>query len=429
MLTIFSTIGALALGLLVSGPALKARFELGDALAYILPTLIFGFATVVLNVLNPLGMPKRVGLSLLMLLPLLASSVGFVVGYADESRTLILIAINCALGMLVVAFPWNPKNFNVLVGTLAAVGIILSLNAMTTFSSSLDEYDAVSALNDSRLSVAFAIGLAAIANLYFVVRAFSPVALGALGLCWLGLALSLSRGPVLFCAFASVIYLAIVFRSGTVRFGLGKKILVVVAVSAMVPMFIDELMSVEKNQRRFTRVFDIGAELADGGRGEIWKESLLHISESPLYGHGLGAATAEGGTPHNLFLQYGEDSGLIGIVIMLVLFGIVGLRILKALRLSNANSINMVLVSGAMFVYMLLNFQKSSDAYVNRESFVLSALPLAIYGYLSIGHNVKGIIKKSRRRRRRVATAVAINEVRKKEQGGSKLLREESARR
>lgn len=413
MLKIFSTTGALALAILLSGPALKARFMLTDAAAYILPTLVFAMATIVLNLLNPLGIPKRVALSLFLLLPLIASTIGFLVGYADEGRMLIMIAVNCALGALVVLFPWNHKNFNVLVASLAAFGVVFSVHAILTFQTSLSELDAVATVNESRLSVAFAIGLGAIANLYFVVRSFSLIALASLGVCWVGMALSLSRGPVLFCAVASVVYLLFVFRLDKVQFGAAKKALVILAVASMIPTFMSQLMSVEKNERRFTRVFDIGQELADGGRGALWLESLDNISRSPVIGHGLGSSTADGATPHNLFLQYGEDSGLVGMGIMVIFFLIVAVRILQTVRMANPKSVNMALAAGAMFFYMLMNFQKSSDAYVNRESFVLSALPLAVFAYLSVGENVKAIVKKSRRRRKRLATAVAISEVQK----------------
>lgn len=415
MVTIFGTSGAIALALLVSGPALKGRFDLSDIIAYIIPTLIFAFSAGVLNVLSPLGMPKRIALGLLMLLPLAASTVGFMVGYAGEGGTMIMIAINCIIAGLVVFFPWNQKFFNVLIGTFAVVGIVLSLHVLLTFNTAFDQSDAVEIINEGRLSVSFVIGLGAIAALYFVVHSFSPVALAALGLCWIGMALTLSRGPVLFCAVASFGYLVVVFRSNKIRFGAGKKFLVVAAVAAMIPIFMRELMSVSMNERRFTRVFDFEAELQDGGRGAIWLESFMHFSESPLVGNGLGAATADGSTPHNLFLQYAEDSGLIGVGIMVLLFAIIGLRILKSFRISNGSSMNMVLAAGAMFVYMLMNFQKSFDSYKNRESFILCALPLAMYAYLSIADNVHGVVRKSKRRRRRLATAIAINEVRKSE--------------
>ena len=101
--------------------------------------------------------------------------------------------------------------------------------------------------------------------------------------------------------------------------------------------------------------------------------------------------------------------------IMVLLFAIIGLRILSSMRMSNGSTMNMVLAAGALFVYMLMNFQKSFDAYKNREAFILCALPVAMYAYLSIADNVHGVVKKSRRKRRRVATAIAINEVRKSE--------------
>ena len=56
---------------------------------------------------------------------------------------------------------------------------------------------------------------------------------------------------------------------------------------------------------------------------------------------------------------------------------------------------------------MMLNFQKSYDAYIAREIFILSALPLAIFTYMAVGKNVGGLVKlntKKRRKRQRSRT-------------------------
>ena len=148
-------------------------------------------------------------------------------------------------------------------------------------------------------------------------------------MCWVGMVLSLSRGPVLFCAVASLIYLLFVLRSQVSSFGRYKKFVVIVLIAAMVPTVIGQLLSVEANRVRFTRMFNIQAELQEGGRGNVWRMSIEEINRSPLIGNGLGSYIADGATPHNVFLQYGEDSGLVGMLTMAVFFLVISSRVIK----------------------------------------------------------------------------------------------------
>ena len=253
-------------------------------------------------------------------------------------------------------------------------------------------YDAVKAISEGRLGVSFCIGLGAIAAFYLTIKSFNPLTIVMLGVCWTGLVLNISRGPVLFGIVASVLYLLFVMRYRVVNFSRNKKFLMVIMLMGMVPVVASQLFSVDFIANRFAKLFDTTGGEQTAGRGDVWADSIEKIGQSPIVGHGLGSYFTDGITPHNVILQFGEDSGLVGIILMLVFFICGAKYLFRSMQLSNQASINMVLATGAFFLFTLLNFQKSNDAYINRELYILTALPFAIHAEM--------IIRAVRRRRR-----------------------------
>lgn len=119
------------------------------------------------------------------------------------------------------------------------------------------------------------------------------------------------------------------------------------------------------------------------GRDEIYRASVNYITESPIYGYGLGGHSAlniKSAHPHNLFLEVLLDSGIIGLIPLLILLA------LCAVRLFRFNIDGRIMLIAC--IYMLMVQSLSGEYYDFRYFFLFLMLSYALQGQAA---GVKGI--------------------------------------
>lgn len=95
----------------------------------------------------------------------------------------------------------------------------------------------------------------------------------------------------------------------------GALMAVLLAPAALLPVVADRLLE---------RLLGAGEALATGlnGRADIWTNALVIFNDRPLTGTGAGAFedhTIAAQAPHNIFISYGAELGVIGILILVTL--------------------------------------------------------------------------------------------------------------
>ena len=363
------------------GPALKARFLLTDAYVYLAPTGIF----LSLLVISTLAIPRltfsRLHLSLLFLLPFFPCYYAW---FSDTSQLslLIIIAINCAIGVAIVIFPWNDKalddflRFCAFIGAGVAISLLLNLGTYEALQ------DASEIERRKSLSIATTLGIACLASLYLLSNRLSMVYAGLFVINWIALAASRGRGAVLVCAAVTVVYLLILYFSKISTLSRIKKTLIIIGAISITPVVISKLFALSSG--KWNRLlFEFDTEVDEGGRGHLMGTALKQIQESPLLGNGLGQYAADSGHPHNIILQFGVDSGFVGICFLLVFFYVIASRSIASINQSSQEKSNLSLAMAALFAFIIGNYLKSGDPYIGRDWYILSAFPLATSFLLS----------------------------------------------
>ena len=238
-------------------------------------------------------------------------------------------------------------------------------------------------LSEVYLTVANVIGMAATgAGIRFLVgpkfsRKWALVALILL----VQLSLSLARGALL-SAMALIIVgvgmLALGQLSPRLSFRRWKHDALKVFSVVLIIVFAMTLgLQIERTRTRLQRMFT-GNELAEGGRGDIWGQSLASIREVPLQGYGLGSngyysRGYDQGYPHNLFLQVWLDGGVLAVFLLAGVALIPGFLSLRSLvfRGQERRAVLILPLLG-MYIFQFLEFSKSGNFYAGRGFFLLA---------------------------------------------------------
>ena len=180
------------------------------------------------------------------------------------------------------------------------------------------------------------------------------------------------------CAAMTIIYLLILFLSQISTLTRLKKFIIIVGTASISPLVISKLLIL--NQGKWNRLlYDFDREV-DSGRGYVMSYAITQITDSPFFGNGLGMYSVDGRHPHNIFLQYGVDSGLFGIVLLIGFFLIITKICIDSIRFSDRDSANLALGVTSVFIFIIGNYMKSGDAYLGRDWYIVSGLALAMYG-------------------------------------------------
>lgn len=125
----------------------------------------------------------------------------------------------------------------------------------------------------------------------------------------------------------------------------------------------------------------LGAGRGDSGRNILYDAAFLVMSQSPLglgwgnFGTMFGWANGEIFYPHNIFLEFGSEGGMVAFVGMAAIFA--GVACVGARAYLRKNSL-VTLIALSLYIYALVNAQFSSDIVGNRMLWVFLAVVLAL---------------------------------------------------
>ncbi|MCD6501002.1 O-antigen ligase family protein [bacterium] len=131
-----------------------------------------------------------------------------------------------------------------------------------------------------------------------------------------------------------------------------------------------------------------GVEMSALGRTMLWRTSMQHLTDAPIIGLGTGSFRSilySGGKatgleyPHNLFLEYYLEWGIIGLGLFVSFLGTVALRAYRALRNPSMPEEQKTLLGNTVVLtlYSLSTAMVSGD-FTNRTLYVFSGLVLAM---------------------------------------------------
>ncbi len=135
-----------------------------------------------------------------------------------------------------------------------------------------------------------------------------------------------------------------------------------------------------------------GAEFSAVGRMYLWNISVAKLPETPIWGFGTGSFQslltsfgkgADFHYPHNIWLEYYLEWGIIGLgTLLLFLFSVVkkGIESLCIMDMTRDQRA-IVKISLTLFFFALANCQVSGDFSSNRELWIFSSFVLASASY------------------------------------------------
>lgn len=374
-----SKLAVFSLAVILFAPALKSRFGISDQLVYFLPFAVFTGVSIVLNITLRTFFSENLQAALVYLLLMSSVFLAFLVGDAQNANLLFVFSTNCLIAALVVVFPWNHKSMHLFFLCCTLIGTVLALYNVSLYGTTGIADRATGDLDTGYITAGTAIGFACIASLYLVVIKTSIISVLLLTINWVGLSSGPARGALIMCALVSLIFIVFVVISKTATRGWGKKISVLGVSLLMLSLAIYSVISLGSLGRWTQLLASYDNVNESGGRGPLMREAVGKISQSPVFGNGLGEYAGYYGNPHNIFLQYGVDAGIIGMVLVLVFLLIVAAKGFIAVKRHAGDESSLAFVSWCFFLFIVGNMLKSADAYLYREFFIASALPIVMY--------------------------------------------------
>ncbi|MCO7233423.1 MULTISPECIES: O-antigen ligase [unclassified Cobetia] len=207
----------------------------------------------------------------------------------------------------------------------------------------------------------------------------------------LSLSMSLARGALIFCV-ASILLVGIIQLSILLK---NNNKYIVKAIKAYWLFFMPLLFLlfyaaffVERTSQRLLRLMNPTEELAEGGRGGLWGNSLSAIYDSPLFGYGLGssgilAGGIEGRYPHNWIFQLWLDGGVVAVILFSAFIITPFYYLIKHINNNAFDTTGLSLL--AIYIFLILDFSKSYDFYTAKPIIIIGASSIA---YI-VWHNKK----------------------------------------
>lgn len=380
MITILHRAAVAALAVLLAGPALQVHFGLEYLYVYYVPAGVFATAVLISNLRTSGTIIDRIRESLIYLLLMFAGLFAFVSGALQETDLFVSVMTNVMLGMTVVMFPWREADIRAFCLALALVSSAIALNTVLFLNNDAALKLATDFQNEGYLAGTLLMAIGCLCAFFLVVDRFSVVTLGLLLLNWFGLALGRGRGSFLFCVLLTLVYLAVILFRRLPSFRAGKKTALLIAIGTAAPFVVTALFSFGLSEIKWERLlFNFGAEIEEGGRGDLMSEAIAMIGESWVFGHGLGASTEGDSHPHNIILQYGADGGAVSAGLLIVFLYMVFQRAYRAYSKADRYFVNATMVCGLLTTLVLLNLMKSGNAWINRDLFVIAAMPIVAW--------------------------------------------------
>lgn len=152
----------------------------------------------------------------------------------------------------------------------------------------------------------------------------------------------------------------------------------VAALTILVPTLLSFLSENQFLSARMARLLDPARELTEGGRGLLWRQSWLLISDRPLFGWGTGeSARIVGIYAHNAFLQAWADLGIIGLTSVALVVTGYSFSFWRVVRGDGDWFVAALHLAALVYVAEAL---KSGDLYQSRAFLLLACLaPMAAW--------------------------------------------------
>lgn len=390
-------LAAFGLAAAVALPVIRVAAGGGEAL-YALPVLLLGVASVWTTVRRGSTLPPMAGLYLLCTVALLlwlVLTASWTVSSEQYLKDLVLIlGLLCILGLAGFSMSENVTRATlaivVWVGGFTAVWLVwLYVQAGTLSGYSLP-------IGHAYLPIAQLLGAAAVASASVSLcwRETSRWWLVGMFVAFAGVGLSMARGALLSAigvvVLVSMVQGFLVFRAdfgGSFTAAVSRKtwrrvtrLLLTPVLTAFTLLL---ALQIERTATRLRRMFS-GTELETGGRGWIWGHAWSSLAEAPIVGYGLGSSglmsgQSDGNYAHNLVLQVWIDGGVIAAMLLLTLLLIPFVIVLPCLRWDRPR-VSKALPFLAVYLFMILEFSKSTNFYSGRGFFVFGLLSAVVLG-------------------------------------------------
>lgn len=138
-------------------------------------------------------------------------------------------------------------------------------------------------------------------------------------------------------------------------------------------------LNVERTFDRMKRLLTPAQELAQGGRGELWGNSIEAIREAPILGYGLGSSGIkssgqEDNHPHNFLLQVWLDGGVIALLLTLIVTCIPIFFLIRFIRLNTFDVYGLSFL--LIYSFVILDFLKSYNFYTSRSLVIIGVVSI-----------------------------------------------------
>lgn len=370
------TVGA-ACGVLIAVPPLQARIGyLPTAVYYLCAALILLIS--VLRITRNIRISKSIAMilffvGLFILITLLSVirvdhfQLKVLVSFSTLSLIVLLLGITGVDQKTIAGFTC------VVVPTACIIGLMTLINYYSVGDISGYSVEA----KEGYLTVSRFLGTAMIIIGWHFLCTRRVLYLGVLAWLVLCLAFAQGRGPLIF-GFLVLCYMYL--SPGTLaRLGASKNVrrLLPIAGSVFFLIIAYQGFRVERIRNRFIDLFtDFGSRGVSGARMDIYVDALQKISQSPITGHGFGEYLLKSGvwrdgvTPHNFVLQVMIDSGVVGVLPLVIALVLIVKRyhVLQRIELTNY-----VMPMYFVFIFQILNLCKSQDFYLTRSFYIFMA--------------------------------------------------------
>lgn len=191
-----------------------------------------------------------------------------------------------------------------------------------------------------------------------------------------------SRMPILstmFTLIISIIYLILIGKlkmnkqANFIRIAIISLGFVIVFIWAFIKGYFNTTIT------RFSVLLESGGGASALGRIDRFNEAFSMWLSNPILGQGFGSfgefyANGTHDYPHNLFLEILSELGIVGIVVVCILFLLSIIEIRKLIKNENIRKSNLFMTVVAVFILTFLNSMVSGDINSNRIMFTFLSL-------------------------------------------------------
>lgn len=276
----------------------------------------------------------------------------------------------------------NPKEtLNRIFGAITVVGLIAGIYVISGGSANT-QVGFAGVGEGSYLALGRLMGASSIvlfAYFFYKKKTKRLIVLLALILSVYTLILSGGRMPVIAFVIAAIAVLmfGIQFkRVNVLEARINKKVLAFGFVFVWIAPYLYRLIDESTFYKRFLSLFELSTGQVENNRLYFFSSAKDMITESYMMGKGIGSfrdyigIAAERAYPHNIFLEFFSELGIVGITLFITLIVLGFVRYFKSKKETNFYSV----VIPAIFIFFFINAQTTGDINDNRYLFFTISL-------------------------------------------------------